>query len=132
MGGFDLTLEVWIRTEKMRDASVAAERLSHGSFAGMYWTMAQMLAHHASNGCNLRPGDLLGSGTVSGPERGQRGCLLELAKRGAEPVQLKTGETRSFLRDGDEIIIRGWGEREGARRVGFGECRGIVVPAREG
>jgi fumarylacetoacetase len=130
MGGFDLTLEVWILTQKMREASISPERLSHGSFAGMYWTMAQMVAHHASNGCNLRPGDLLGSGTVSGPERGQRGCLLELAKRGAEPVTLKTGETRSFLRDGDEVIIRGWGEREGARRVGFGDCRGIVSPAR--
>jgi fumarylacetoacetase len=130
-GGFDITLEVWLRTAAMRESGAPAERLSRGSFAGMYWTVAQLLAHHASNGCNLRPGDLLASGTVSGPERGQRGCLLELARRGAEPVLLANGEKRSFLHDGDEVIIRGWGERAGARRVGFGECRGVVLPARD-
>jgi fumarylacetoacetase len=92
----------------------------------MYWTVAQLLTHHSSNGCNLRPGDLLGSGTVSGPGQSTRGCLLELARRGAEPVQLGGGESRSFLADGDEVIFRGRCEREGAARIGFGECRGEI------
>ena len=104
-------------------------RLSRASFADMYWTMAQMLAHHASNGCNLRPGDLLASGTVSGPERESRGCLLELTWRGAEPVRLPSGEERRFLEDGDEVILRGTCERAGFARIGFGECRGEVLPA---
>jgi fumarylacetoacetase len=95
----------------------------------MYWTLAQMLTHHASGGCNLRPGDLLASGTVSGPAADARGCLLELTMRGAHPVQLADGETRTFLQDGDEVILRGWCEREGVRRIGFGECRGVVLPA---
>ncbi len=129
-GGFDLTLEVWLQTAAMREAGLAPERLSRGSFAGMYWTFAQMLAHHTSNGCNLRAGDLLASGTVSGPERSQRGCLLEIARRGQEPFVLANGEQRSFLHDGDEVILRGWAAREGARRIGFGECRGTVLPAR--
>ena len=91
--------------------------------------VAQMLAHHASNGCNLRPGDLLASGTVSGPAREERGCLLELAKRGSEPVVLANGERRSFLQDGDEVTIRGWCEGAGLVRIGFGACRGVVRPA---
>jgi fumarylacetoacetase len=95
----------------------------------MYWTFAQMLAHHASGGCHLRPGDLLASGTVSGPERGSRGCLLELAWRGQEPVTLANGETRAFLADGDEVTLRGWCAGEGRTRIGFGECRGLVLPA---
>jgi fumarylacetoacetase len=98
----------------------------------MYWTVTQLLTHHSSNGCNLRPGDLLGSGTVSGPEKGSRGCLLELASRGAEPVQLPSGEQRSFLADGDEVIFRGWCECDGATRIGFGECRGEVRAASPG
>ena len=128
-GGFDITLEVWIRTAAMRTAEQPAVRLSSGSFASMYWTVAQLLAHHSSNGCNLRPGDVLGSGTVSGPEQGSRGCLLELAARGAEPVQLPSGESRSFLADGDEVIFRAWCARDGAARIGFGECRGEIRPA---
>jgi fumarylacetoacetase len=88
-----------------------------------------MLTHHASNGCNLRPGDLLASGTVSGPTTDSRGCLLELAWRGTEPVALPNGETRAFLADGDEVILRGWCEAPGAARIGFGECRGTVVAA---
>ena len=128
-GGFDVTLEVWLRTAAMRAANLPEERLSRGAFATMYWTMAQMLTHHASNGCNLRPGDLLASGTVSGPDKSSRGCLLELASRGLEPVSLSNGETRAFLQDGDEVIMRGWCEREGFRRIGFGECRGEVRPA---
>ena len=128
-GGFGITLEVWLRTASMRAANAPAERLSRGDFGAMYWTLAQMLTHHASGGCNLRPGDLIASGTVSGPERGARGCLLELAWRGQAPVTLSNGESRAFLHDGDEVTLRGWCERDGYRRVGFGACTGEVVPA---
>lgn len=126
-GGVDLTLEVFIASERMRQLDYAPMRVSRGSFADMYWTMAQMLTHHASNGCNLRSGDLLASGTVSGKTKESRGCLLELTWRGTEPLRLPTGEERKFLEDGDEIIIRGWCERIGAVRIGFGECRGRIV-----
>ena len=128
-GGLDLTLEVWLHTEKMQAAGAAPHRLSSGSFASMYWTLAQLLAHHTSNGCNLRPGDLLGSGTVSGPTPDSRGCLLELTARGTEPLRLPNGEERRFLEDGDEVILRGYAGRKGARRIGLGECRGRVLPA---
>jgi fumarylacetoacetase len=104
-------------------------RLSSGNFRDMYWTVAQLVAHHASNGCNLQPGDLLASGTISGPGKDARGCLLELTWRGTEPLQLPSGETRKFLEDGDEVILRGYCEREGLPRIGFGECRGVVVAA---
>ena len=103
--------------------------LSRNSLRHLYWTPAQLLTHHASNGCNLRPGDLIASGTVSGPTRESRGCLLELAWRGTQPITLPTGETRAFLEDGDEVIFRGWCEREGWTRIGLGECRGTVVGA---
>jgi fumarylacetoacetase len=126
-GGFSITLEVWIRTAKMRAAGEAAVRLSHGDFRGMYWTMGQMLTHHASNGCNLRAGDLFASGTVSGPTKESRGSMLELSWRGAEPITLPNGETRAFLADGDEVILRGWCERDGAVRIGLGECRGVLL-----
>ena len=128
-GGFDITLEVAIRTARMRASGHDAVRLSRASFATMYWTMAQLLTHHASGGCNLRPGDLLGSGTVSGPGPGEQGCLLELARRGANPVVLADGDTRAFLADGDEVIFRGWCARDGAARIGFGECRGEIRAA---
>jgi fumarylacetoacetase len=128
-GGIDLTLEVWLVTEQMRQAGIAPIRLSRGSFTDMYWSVAQLLTHHASNGCNLRPGDLLASGTVSGSTKESRGCLLELTTRGSEPIDLPNGEQRRFLQDGDEIILRGYCEREGAVRIGFGECRGSVIPA---
>lgn len=128
-GGLDLNLEVHLATAKMRAEGREPELLSRGSFREMYWTPAQMLAHHASNGCNLRPGDLLASGTVSGPEKGSLGCLLELTWRGTEPLELPSGETRKFLEDGDEVIFRGYCERDGAVRIGFGECRGVVEPA---
>jgi len=126
-GGFDVQLEVSISTKKMRDKNVPPQRLSRGNLRDMYWTFAQMIAHHTSNGCNLLPGDLLASGTVSGEAKESRGCLLELAWKGTEPVQLPTGESRRFLQDGDEIIMRGFCEREGAARIGFGECRGTIV-----
>lgn len=131
-GAFDITLEVWLRTERMRHEGAKALRLSRVNFTRMYWTPAQLLAHHASNGCNLRPGDLVASGTVSGPDKESRGCLLELTWRGTEPVTLPTGETRRFLEDGDEVTIRGYCEREGARRIGFGECRGAITAAPPG
>jgi fumarylacetoacetase len=125
-GGIDLTLEVLIRSKQMCDRGVAPARLSWTNTQNLYWTMAQMVAHHTSNGCNLRPGDLLGSGTVSGPADEARGCLLELTRNGAEPIQLPTGETRNFLEDGDEVILRGYCEREGFVKIGFGECRGRI------
>ncbi len=128
-GGLDLTLEVFLLTEKMRAAGAAPHRLSSGNFQNMYWTLAQLLAHHASNGCNLQPGDLLGSGAVSGPAKDSRGCLLELTWRGAEPLKLPDGEERGFLADGDEVILRGHAERPGFRRIGLGECRDLVLPA---
>ncbi len=124
-GGFDLTLEVWLRTPAMR----TPVRVSRGGFREMYWTVAQMLAHHTSNGCNLRPGDLLASGTVSGPSRASRGCLLELTWRGTEPLELPSAERRDFLEDGDEVIFRGYCERTGFARIGLGECRGRILPA---
>ena len=125
-GAFDVTLEVAIRTAAMRAAGTPAFVLSRSSAASLYWTPAQLVAHHASNGCNLRPGDLLGSGTVSGPGDDARGCLLERTRGGAEPVTLPSGERRTFLEDGDEVVMRGWCERPGAARIGFGECRGVV------
>ena len=125
-GGFDISLEVLIESAQMRERKMAPHRVSRGNFQTMYWTVAQLLAHHASNGCNLAPGDLLGSGTISGPEKGSRGCLLEMTWRGKEPIQLPTGESRAFLEDGDEVIFRGWCERQGYARIGFGECRGRI------
>lgn len=127
-GGIDLQLEVFLQTEKMRADGHDAVRLTRGNFDQMYWTIAQMLTHHASNGCNLRPGDLMASGTVSGPDKGARGCLLELTWRGAEPLELPDGEQRRFLEDGDELTIRGRCEREGAASIGFGACTGMVLP----
>jgi fumarylacetoacetase len=95
----------------------------------MYWTLGQMITHHSSNGCPLRAGDLIGSGTVSGPDKDNRGCLLEITSRGAEPIALSSGETRSFLEDGDEMILRAFCQAPGFRRIGLGECRGAVLPA---
>src|SRR5262249_22010764 len=118
---------VLIATKKMRDSNIAPHRISRGNFRDMYWTVAQLIAHHTSNGCNLQPGDLLASGTVSGPERESRGSLLEITWGGKEPLQLPNGETRNFLEDGDEIIMRAYCEKEGATRIGFGECSGIIV-----
>ena len=126
-GGFGITLEVLLATRTMQEQGFAPARISIGGFGGMYWTMAQMLAHHASNGCNLRPGDLIGSGTISGPEPETRGCLLERTWRGTEPIRLPSGETRKFLEDGDEVTFRAWCERPGQARIGFGECRGTIA-----
>jgi fumarylacetoacetase len=128
-GAFDLTLEVFLTSARMRGERIDPFRVSVGNFVEMYWTIAQLVAHHTSNGCNLRAGDLLASGTVSGPTKESRGCLLERTWRGAEPLQLPTGETRKFLEDGDEVTLRAFCERSGHRRIGFGECKGRVVPA---
>jgi len=130
-GGLQITLEAYLNSAKMRQEGLSPYRLSSSSFETMYWTPAQFVAHHASNGCNLRPGDLLASGTVSGPGENERGCLLELTWRGSKPVKLPSGEERRFLADDDEVIFRGWCDREGFIRIGFGECRGIVLPAME-
>lgn len=129
-GGLDLRLEVFLSSARMREAGMAPACLSRSNFRDMYWTMAQMLTHHASNGCNLRPGDLLASGTVSGPVKDARGCLLELTSRGKEPITLPTGEQRRFLEDGDEVVFRGFCEHDGFRRIGLGECGGVVLPAK--
>ncbi len=128
-GALDITVEVYLSTARMRERKMDPARLSRSRAADIYWTPAQFVAHHTSNGCDLRPGDLLASGTISGPEKASRGCLLELTWRGAEPLELPSGETRKFLEDGDEVIMRGYCEREGAARIGFGECRGVVKPA---
>lgn len=125
-GGIDLELEVYLTSATMRREGIAPHRLSRGNFRHMYWTASQMLTHHASAGCNLRPGDLMASGTVSGPDKENRGCLLELTWRGSEPITLPTEEVRRFLQDGDEVVFRGYCRRDGAVRIGFGKCRGIV------
>ncbi|HEV8593001.1 MAG TPA: fumarylacetoacetase [Pyrinomonadaceae bacterium] len=128
-GGLDINLEVYIQTQKMRDEKIEPHLLSRSNTKDLYWTVGQMLAHHASNGCNLQTGDLIASGTVSGKEKHERGCLLELTWRGTEPLDLPSGEQRRFLEDGDEVIMKGFCEREGFRRIGFGECRGRIIPA---
>ena len=128
-GGFDITVEVYLSSARMRETGSAPFRVSRGSSAELYWTLAQMFAHHTSNGCNLRPGDLFATGTVSGPSPDSRGCLLELTWRGRDPITLPSGETRKFLDDGDEVILRGFCQRPGAVRIGFGECRGVVLGA---
>ena len=125
-GGIDLQLEVLLRTRAMRERGEPPFRVSHSNLRDVYWTLAQMAAHHSSNGCNLRPGDLIASGTVSGPEKENRGCLLERTWRGSEPLALPGGEERRFLEAGDEVILRGRCDRAGFAPIGFGECRGVV------
>jgi fumarylacetoacetase len=139
LGAFNVTLEVAIQTAAMRDKNIAPHTISRGSFRDMYWTFAQILTHHASNGCNMQPGDLLASGTISGTAPDARGCLLELTwdgndpatnkPRPRKPLQLPTGETRTFLMDGDRVILRGVCAKDGARTIGFGECEGTILPA---
>jgi fumarylacetoacetase len=124
-GAFDITVEAWLRTRAMPEPV----RLSRASFKDMYWTLGQMVAHHTCNGCPIRPGDVIGSGTVSGPEKENRGCLLELTWKGTEPVRLPNGEQRTFLEDGDELILTGYCERAGFARIGLGSCRGVIAPA---
>jgi fumarylacetoacetase len=129
-GAIDIQLEVWLDSARMRASGVPAQRLSHASFRDAWWTIGQMLAHHTINGCNLAPGDLIGTGTQSGPGAGEAGSLLELSAGGKEPVNLPDGEQRTFLEDGDRVMLRGWCARQGYVRVGFGEASGAVRPAR--
>ncbi len=124
-GSLALTLEVFIRTAAMREAGAAPHRLSHGPATSLYWTPAQLLAHHASNGCNLRPGDLLGTGTISTAERAGFGSLMELSDGGRNPIALPGGETRTFLAPGDEIVMRATAAATGYRSIGFGDCRAV-------
>ena len=126
---YDITVEVYLSSRPMRDAGTEPLRVSSGTFTDMYWTIAQMLVHHSSTGCNLRPGDLLASGTVSGPSEASRGCLLERTWRGQNPIDLPDGTQRKFLADGDEVTIRAFCEKPGATRIGFGDCRGVILPA---
>jgi len=128
-GGLDVTLQVLLTSPKMREQGSAPMEICRSNLRDLYWTPAQLLAHHASNGCNLRPGDLLGSGTVSGETKESRGCLLERTWRGTEPLTLPSGESRRYLEDGDEVILRGFCERPGLVRIGLGECRGIIQAA---
>jgi fumarylacetoacetase len=129
-GALGIQIEVTLTTEKMRSAGHAPHVLSRGSAdAAMYWSAAQIVAHHSSNGCNLQPGDLIGTGTLSTDQASGLGSLLEISQGGKQPVQLANGETRSFLEDGDEITLRAWCEADGAPRIGFGECVGRVVAA---
>jgi fumarylacetoacetase len=126
-GGVDLHLEVLLASAAMRERGLPPVSLSRSNLRDVYWTFAQMVAHHSSNGCNLRPGDLIASGTVSGPAKENRGSLIELAWRGTEPVTLPSGEQRRFLETGDEVILRGHCRREGYARIGFGDCRGVIT-----
>jgi len=127
LGGFEVSLEAFLSTRAMRSHGHAPVRLSRSNVATLYWTPAQMIAHHTSGGCNLSPGDLLGTGTVSGKEKGSRGCLLELTMRGRDRIELPGGESRAFLEDGDEVIFTASCQRDGYARIGFGECRGVVI-----
>ena len=141
--GLAITVEVWLSSAQMRSAKPQAADakppatadlrqatlVSRGSMREMYWTIAQMLVHHTSTGCNLQPGDLFATGTISGPSEDSRGCLLERTWRGTQPIKLPDGSERKFLQDGDEVIMRAFAEREGFRRIGFGECRGVILPA---
>lgn len=127
--GYDINVEVYIASKQMREANTEPALISRGNFRDMYWTIAQMLAHHTSTGCNMNPGDLLASGTISGTTEESRGCLLERTWRGKNPISLPDGTDRKFLQDGDEVIMKAYCERDGATRIGFGECRGIIQPA---
>jgi fumarylacetoacetase len=129
-GAIDIQLEVWMETARHRAGNFPASQLSLTSFKHQYWTIAQMVAHHTVGGCNLRPGDLLGSGTISGPEKSEAGALMELARNASDPVTLSTGEKRSYVEDGDAIILRGYCQKPGFARIGFGESRGEVLPAK--
>ncbi|MCT2400195.1 fumarylacetoacetase [Novosphingobium mangrovi (ex Huang et al. 2023)] len=129
-GAFSLDLEVYLSSAAMREKHIAPMRLSHGPASNMYWTIAQMVAHHASNGCQMQTGDLLGSGTISGPEHGSQGSLMEITRNGKDAVELPTGETRTFLEDGDELSLAGRFTADGAVSIGFGQCTGVVAPAK--
>jgi len=129
-GALDIRLEVWLESEKARKDKAGPSRLSSTSFRHQYWSVAQMVAHHTMGGCSLNPGDLFGSGTISGPGAGEAGAIIELTRAAQSPVTLANGEQRGFLEDGDAVLLRGWCEKPGHARIGFGESRGTVLPAR--
>ena len=129
-GAFDIQMDVRIQTQKMRSEGHNPTRVSTSSFKHSYWTVAQMVTHHTVNGCNFMPGDMLGSGTQSGPTHEEAGSLLELSRGGKEKITLSNGEQRSFLEDGDNVIMRGWCEKEGYARIGFGPVESTVLPAK--
>ena len=129
-GALDIQLQVGLLTPTMREAGQGDATICRTSYRHAYWTVAQMVTHHTVNGCNLQPGDLFGSGTLSGPTLDQAGALIELTTGGKHPLALPNGEARTYLEDGDAVVIRGWCEKAGAARIGFGECRGTVLPAR--
>ncbi|AZZ99050.1 fumarylacetoacetase [Pseudoalteromonas sp. R3] len=129
-GAFDIQMDVLLETAKMREANAAPSKLSESSFKHSYWTVAQMVTHHTVNGCNFLPGDMLGSGTQSGPEHEEAGSLLELSRGGKETITLDNGEERKFLEDGDKVIMRGWCEADGFARIGFGSVEGTILPAK--
>lgn len=129
-GAFDIQLEVGLQTPQMRAAGQGGASICRTSYRHAYWTVAQMVTHHTVNGCNLQPGDLFGSGTLSGPTLDQAGALIELTQGGKNPVALPNGEQRVYLEDGDAVVFRGWCEKPGAARIGFGECWGTVLPVR--
>ncbi|HEY4318569.1 MAG TPA: fumarylacetoacetase [Herbaspirillum sp.] len=128
-GGLDIALEAWLSTPARREAQQPPLRITQTHLQNLYWTFGQMLTHHASNGCNLRPGDLIGSGTISGAEDSARACITELTNAGADPLPVGQGETRTALQDGDEIILKARAVHAGAVSIGFGECRGRIAPA---
>ncbi len=128
-GALDIDLEVFLLTPGLEAKGLPPHRLSSGNARHLYWTVAQLVAHHSSGGCNLRPGDLFGTGTISGPDEGGLGSLLEISAGGRTPVTLASGETRRFLDDGDTIVMRARCHRDGFATIGFGECRGTISPA---
>ena len=129
-GAFDVSLEVWLQTARMRGARPPGDRIASSNFAeAAYWTVAQLVAHHTVNGCALNAGDLFGSGTLSGPQPGQAGSLLELTEGGKRAIVLSSGEQRTFLADGDSITLRGRSAADGFRAIGFGDCTATVAPA---
>jgi fumarylacetoacetase len=128
-GAFDIQLQVDLQTQAMRDASLHGASICRTSYRHAYWTVAQLVTHHTINGCNLQAGDLFGTGTLSGPTATEAAALIELTRGGKDPVLLPNGESRSWLKDGDRVQLRGWCEKPGAARIGFGECVGTVLPA---
>jgi len=128
-GALDIRLETLLETQRMADAREAPHRLSLTSYRYAYWTLSQMVAHHTVNGCMLQPGDLLGTGTLSGPREGELGSLAEITQGGKKTLTLPNGETRTFLEDHDRITFRGWCEKPGAARISFGEVSARVLPA---
>ena len=129
-GAINVTLEVSLQSERMRDSGAPPVLTSTSNLRNLYWTIAQLLTHHGSNGCNLRPGDLIATGTISGPDEGSEGCLLEMKHR-AEPIRLPSGEVRSFLADGDRVVFRACCEKPGLPKIGFGECAGTIIATQQ-